>query len=189
YYNLMQLTPGAADTGSVTGDMRGGSTNAQAGGGGLAVGGARTSQINYMLDGGENNDTFVAGVAQIVPIDSVQEFKVQTNGATAEFGRNPVVTNVVTKSGTNSFHGSAYEYYRGAGLSTAPFFDKANDIPAGNFVRNQFGGSLGGPILRDKLFFFGAMEGVRVRSSSSDIAYVPTSDFLASASPAVVSYL
>src|SRR5258708_3091050 len=77
YYNLMQLTPGAVDTGSTTGDTRGR---------GLAIGGARTSQVNFMLDGGENNDTFVAGVAQNVPLDAVQEFRVQTNNATSEYG-------------------------------------------------------------------------------------------------------
>ncbi len=81
-YGLMLLTPGASDTGSVTGDTRGGSV--MAGGGGVAVGGARTSSINFMLDGTENNDTFIAGAAQDIPLDSVQEFKMQTNGASAE---------------------------------------------------------------------------------------------------------
>lgn len=171
-YGLMLLTPGAADTGSVTGDTRGGST--MAGGGGVAVGGARTSSVNFMLDGSENNDTFIAGVAQDVPLDSVQEFKMQTNGATAEYGRNLVTANVVTKSGTNRFHGDAYEFYRGAALSTEAFDDKASGTPKSNFVRNQFGGSIGGPIRRDKLFFFGSLEGLRVRSAGSTRFYVPT---------------
>jgi len=187
YYNLMLLTPGAIDTGSLSGDTRGGSVGA--GGGGIAVGGARTSSINFMLDGAENNDTFVAGVAQDIPLDAVQEFKVQTNGATAEYGRNPVVTNVVSKSGTNAFHGSAYEIYRGAGLSTTPFDDKASGSAKSNFVRNQFGGSLGGHIIKDKLFFFGALEGVRVRSSSTNRFFVPTQSFLDNAAPEVVSYM
>src|SRR5262249_27525967 len=130
YYDLMKLTPGAADTGSVTGDMRGASN---AGGGGVAVGGARTSSLNFMLDGTENNDTFVAGVAQDVPLDAVQEFKIQTNGATAEYGRNTVVTNVVTKSGTNVLHASLYELYRGASLSTTPFDDQAIPTPKTHF--------------------------------------------------------
>jgi len=187
YYNLMLLTPGAIDTGSLSGDTRGGSVGA--GGGGIAVGGARTSSINFMLDGAENNDTFVAGVAQDIPLDAVQEFKVQTNSATAEYGRNPVVTNVVSKSGTNAFHGSAYEVYRGAGLSTTPFDDKASGSAKSNFVRNQFGGSLGGRIIKDKLFFFGALEGVRVRSSSTNRYFVPTQSFLDNAAPEVVSYM
>jgi len=180
YYNLMQLTPGAVDTGSASGDTRAR---------GLSIGGARTSEINFMLDGGENNDTFVAGVAQNVPLDSVQEFKVQTNNSTAEYGRNPVVTNVVTKSGTNAYHGSAYEFYRGAGLSTTPFNDKANDLSKSNFVRNQFGASFGGAILKDKLFYFGSFEGQRVRSGGNAQYYVPAAGFLNNASSEVNSYL
>lgn len=173
-YNLVALAPGASDTGSVTGDTRGL---------GLAVGGARTSSINFMLDGGENNDTFVAGVGQTVPLDAVQEFKVQSNSTTAEFGRNSIVTNVVTKSGTNNFHGSAYDFYRGAGLATATFDDKANNQPKSNFVRNQFGASGGGPVKKDKVFFFGSFEGIRVRSSALQQYFVPTSAFLNVSSP------
>jgi hypothetical protein len=186
YYDLMKLTPGSADTGSVSGDMRGGSN---AGGGGITVGGARTSSVNFMLDGAENNDTYIAGVAQDVPLDAVQEFKIQTNGATAEYGRNPVVTNVVSKSGGNTLHGSLYELYRGAALSTTPFDDKASGTPKSNFVRNQFGGSLGGHIIKDKLFYFGSMEGIRVRSSGTSRFFVPVQSFLDNASPAVVSYM
>ena len=186
-YGLMLLAPGAADTASVTGDTRGGS--AMAGGGGVAVGGARTSSVNFMLDGSENNDTFIAGVAQDVPLDSVQEFKVQTNGATAEYGRNLVTANVVTKSGTNRLHGDGYEFYRGAALSTEAFDDKASGTPKSNFVRNQFGGSVGGPIHKDKLFFYGSLEGLRVRSSGSTRSYVPTAAFLSNSAPVVSSYL
>ena len=187
YYELMKLTPGAADTGSVTGDVRG--SSAMSGGGGIAVGGARTSSVNFMLDGSENNDTFIAGVAQDIPLDTVQEFKVQSNGATAEYGRNPVITNVVSKSGTNALHGSLYEVYRGAALSTATFDDKASGNPKSNFVRNQFGGSLGGRIIKDKLFYFGSVEGIRVRSSGTARFFVPVQAFLDNATPAVVSYM
>jgi len=187
YYDLMKLTPASADTGTVMGDTRGGS--AMNGGGGVSVGGARTSSVNFMLDGAENNDTFVAGVAQDVPLDAVQEFKVQTNGATAEYGRNPVVTNVVSRSGTNALHGSLYELYRGAALSTEAFDDKASATPKSNFVRNQFGGSLGGRIIRDKLFYFGSIEGIRVRSSGTSRFFVPVQSFLDNAAPAVVSYM
>ncbi len=184
-YGLMLLTPGASDTGSVTGDTRGGSV--MAGGGGVAVGGARTSSINFMLDGTENNDTFIAGAAQDIPLDSVQEFKMQTNGASAEYGRNPVVANVVTKGGTNRLHGDAYEVYRGAGLATNAFDDKASGTPKSNFVRNQFGGSVGGPIIKDKLFFFGSLEGIRVRSAGSDRFFVPTPAFIANAASKAIA--
>jgi hypothetical protein len=173
-YALVALAPGAADTGAVTGDTRGL---------GLAVNGQRTSSINFMLDGGENNDTFVAGVGQVVPLDAVQEFRVQTNNMTAEFGRNSIVTNVVTKSGSNDWHGSVYEFYRGAGLSSSTFEDNATNQPKSNFVRNQFGGSFGGRIVRDKTFFFATYEGLRVRSSSPERFLIPTQAFLTNASP------
>jgi hypothetical protein len=186
YYNLMLLTPGAVDTGSLTGDTRGSSNS---GGGGISVGGARTSSVNFMLDGNENNDTFVAGVAQDVPLDAVQEFKVQSNGASAEYGRNPVVTNVITKSGSNSLHASAYELYRGAALSTAPSDDKASGSGKSNYVRNQFGGSVGGHIIKDKFFYFGSVEGIRVRSSTITRFYVPTQGFLDNSSAPVNTYM
>ncbi len=179
-YALIALAPGASDTGTVTGDMRGQ---------GLAVAGQRTSSINFMLDGGENNDTFVAGVGQTVPLDAVQEFRVQTNNMTSEFGRNTIITNVVTKSGTNAFHGSAYEFYRGAALAAAPFDDNASGTPKSNFVRNQFGGSVGGPILKDKTFFFGSVEGLRIRSAGTARFLVPTQDFLNAASPATRNFI
>jgi hypothetical protein len=172
-YDLVGLTPGASNAGAVTGDMRGL---------GLAIAGQRTSSVNFMLDGGANNDTFNSTVGQTVPLDAVQEFRVQTNGATAEFGRNPININAVTKSGTASLHGSAYEFYRGAALSAAPCDDNANGLLKSNFVRNQFGGSLGGPVIKDKTFFFSSVEGQRIRSSSTKPFFVPTQDFLNAAS-------
>jgi len=168
-YALLSLAAGAADTGSVTGDTRGL---------GLAVNGARTSAVNFMLDGGENNDTFVAGVGQTVPLDAVQEMRIQTNNMTAEFGRNAIAVNAITKSGSNAFHGSAWEYYRGAALSSTPFDDNASGTAKSNFVRNQFGFTAGGPIVKDKTFYFGSLEAIRVRSSGSAHYFVPTQAFL-----------
>src|SRR5262245_56030215 len=168
-YDLVGLTPGASNTGVVTGDTRGL---------GLAIAGQRTSSINYMLDGGANNDTFNASVGQTVPLDAVQEFRVQSNNTTAEFGRNAIGVNAITKSGTNGIHGSAYEFYRGAALSATPFDDNANGLLKSNFVRNQFGGSVGGPVIRDRTFYFSALEGQRIRSSSTRPFFVPTQDFL-----------
>jgi hypothetical protein len=172
-YDLVGLTPGASNARVATGDTRGL---------GLAIAGQRTSSINFMLDGGANNDTFNAGVGQTVPLDAVQEFRVQTNNSTAEFGRNAIAVNAVTKSGTNSIHGSAYEFYRGAALSAAPYDDNANGLLKSNFVRNQFGGSVGGPVIKDKTFYFSSVEGQRIRSSSTRPFFVPTQDFLNAAS-------
>jgi hypothetical protein len=175
-YALVTTVPGAADVGAISGDTRGGQ-GATGEGFGFAVNGSRTSSINYMLDGGENNDTFVAGVAELVPLEAVREFKVDTSAFSAAYGRNPVNVNVVTKSGTNEIHGTLWEYYRGAGLSAATFEDNATGTPKSNFVRNDFGFVLGGPIRKDKTFAFGSFEGLRVRSKGTVNFFVPTPDF------------
>jgi hypothetical protein len=179
-YALIGLSGGAVDTSSSSGDIRGQ---------GFAVNGQRTSSVNYLLDGVENNETFATGPAALVPNDSVQEFKVQANNMTAEFGRNAVNTNVVTKSGTNSFHGSLSEYYRGAALTANTVDNKARDLPKSNFVRNDFTATVGGPVIKDRTFFFAALEGLRVRSSSVVQWWVPTQQFLSASTPAMTAYI
>lgn len=179
-YNLVLLAPGSVDTEAANGDTNGV---------GAAVGGARTRSINFLLDGAENNESFATGPSTIVPVDAIEEFKVQANSMTAEFGRNVVQANVVTKSGTNSFHGAASEFYRGAALSSQPVEEKANGISKGNYVRNVFGGALGGPIIKNKTFFFGALEGTRVRSVGRNLYYVPTQAFFDASAPNMQDYL
>lgn len=179
-YALIGLAAGATDTASANGDTRGQ---------GFAVNGQRTSSLNFLLDGVANTDTFVTGPAALVPVDSVQEMKVQGNNMTSEFGRNSAVTNVVTKSGTNSFHGSASEYYRGAAITANTVDNKARGLDKPNFVRNDFTFTGGGPIIKDKTFFYGALEGVRVRSSGNNFWWVPTQQFLDNAAPNMVQYL
>src|SRR6267142_2291993 len=179
-YRLAALTAGAADTGQVTGDTRGL---------GLAINGQRAASTNFMLDGAENNDTFVAGVGQTVPLDAVQEFRIQSSSTTAEYGRNAVQVNVTTKSGTNDLHGSAYEYYRGAALSTANFDDNARGIKKAGFVRNQFGGTLGGAIKKDKIFYFGSLEPIRVRSTATTQFFVPTTNWINAASSPAAAFV
>ena len=188
-YNLVALAAGAAETNRVMGDARGGTNGIAGEGGGVAISGGRTSSVSYLLDGGDNNNIFVTGPGQTIPLDAVQEFKVQTNGMSAEFGRNPAVVNLQTKSGTNSIHGSAYEYYRGAALSTTPFDNNAKGIPKAAFVRNQFGASAGGPIIKDKTFYFASFEGLRVRSSAGTNFFVPTPAFTANASAAATNFV
>ena len=136
-------------------------------GAGYAINGLRSASTDILLDGSENVDSFTAGVGQTVPLDSVQEFTVLTNNFTAEFGRaSGGVVNLVTKSGTNSLHGSAYEYNRLSALSANTFQNDANGTPKGVFTRNNFGFSLGGPVKKNKLFFFNDAEWIRVRSSA-----------------------
>ena len=136
-------------------------------GAGFSINGQRSASTDILLDGAENVSAFTAGVGQTVPLDSVQEFSVLTNGFTAEYGRaSGGVVNLVTKSGTNSFHGSGYEYNRVSALSANTFQNDSDGTPKGIFARNNFGFSVGGPVIKNKLFFFNNTEWVRVRSSA-----------------------
>jgi outer membrane receptor protein involved in Fe transport len=150
-------------SGNVAEDAGGG----QMRGAGFAINGMRSASNSILLDGSENVDTFTASVGQTIPLDSVQEFSVLTSNFGAEYGRaSGGVVNLVTKSGTNTFHGSAYEYNRVSALSSNTFQNDETDTPKGVFTRNDFGFALGGPIKKDKLFFFNNTEWVRVRSSA-----------------------
>ncbi len=128
----------------------------------FSVSGGRNDSNTFILDGGANNDLLDNGVVYNPNPDAVQEFKVLTSNFTAEYGRNGggIVT-VVTKSGTNVFHGSAYEYNRNDAYNANDFFSNLNNQPRAVLKRNQFGGTLGGPIVKSKLFFFGSYEGQR----------------------------
>ena len=149
-------------------------------GAGYNVNGLRAAGTNVLLDGAANNDEFIAAVGQQIPLDAVQEFSVLTNNFTAEYGRASAgVVNVATKAGTNSFHGSAYEFNRVSDLASNTFDNNANGIKKPVFVRNQFGYSFGGPVIKDKVLFFQSTEWTRVRSSSPTIVYIPTPQLLA----------
>jgi len=156
---------------------------------GFSINGLRSASTNVMLDGVANNDEFTATTGQQVPLDSVQEYSITTSDFTAELGRASAgVVNLVTKSGTNSFHGSLYEFNRLSALGSNSFFNNANLIDKGIYVRNQFGYSLGGPIIKNKLFFFQNTEWTRVRSSAPQVSLVPTSQFIAAAAPATQAF-
>jgi len=149
---------------------------------GYAINGQRAASTNVLLDGSANNDEFAATVGQSVPLDSVQEFSVLTTNFTAEFGRaSGGIVNVATKSGSNDFHGTVYEFNRVSALASNDFNNNANDVAKQRFTRNQFGYSVGGPIKKDKLFFFNNIEWIRVRSASNRIVWIPA-DGLISAS-------
>ncbi len=137
-------------------------------GAGLAINGLRSAGTNILLDGVANNDEFGASVGQSVPLDSVQEMGIITNNFTAEYGRASAgVVNVTTKSGSNAFHGTAYEFSRVDYLASAGFNNNAYGLAKSPFVRNQFGYSVGGPVKKNKLFFFNNTEWTRVRSSAN----------------------
>ena len=151
-------------------------------GAGYNINGLRSAGTNILLDGAANNDEFNASVGQTVPLDSVQEINVLTNNFTAEYGRASAgVVNVTTKSGSNDFHGTAYEFGRYSALATNTFDNNARGISKPGFTRNQFGYSVGGPVIKDKLFFFQSTEWLRVRSSATAIVNVPTQQLIAAA--------
>jgi outer membrane receptor protein involved in Fe transport len=152
-------------------------------GAGYNINGLRSAGTNILLDGAANNNEFTASVGQTVPLDSVQEINVLTNNFTAEYGRAAAgVVNVTTKAGTNDFHGTAYEFGRYAALASNTYDNNAKGIPKPEFTRNQFGYSVGGPVKKDKLFFFQSTEWLRVRSSAATVVDVPTSQLIAAAS-------
>jgi hypothetical protein len=151
---------------------------------GVAMNGLRSAGTNVLLDGVANNDEFVASVGQMVPMDSVQEMGITTSNFTAETGRASAgVVNVTTKSGTNEYHGTVYEFNRVAALASNTYFNNANDLPQSKFTRNNFGVSVGGPVIRNKLFFFSNTEWTRIRSIANSVVWVLDPAYIAASSP------
>ena len=178
--NLIYLTPGSVDL-SRMGFSPSGNAFVQP-----SINGAGNSQVNYQMDGSGNNDTFM-GLNQPFPNpDAVQEFKIDTSNFSAEFGNaGGAVVNIVTKSGSNTIHGSLFEFLRNGDLNARNFFAITPDT----LKRNQFGGAVGGPIIKNKLFYFGTYQGGRSRTDPSGmVAFVPTAaerqgDFSGSSNP------
>jgi hypothetical protein len=153
-------------------------------GGSLSVNGAREQSNNFLLDGVDNNDPYINQYVALPSVDAIQEFKVQSSDYSAEYGRGGgAQINVVLKSGTNQFHGTLFEYFRNRSMDAKNYFDlpdctpdstpgTCGGIPA--LQRNQFGGTLGGPILKDKTFFFVSYEGLRLRQAETREATVPS---------------
>src|SRR5437764_3890175 len=152
-----------------------GSSNA----GAVSVNGGRGRSNNFSVNGGDANDQFV-NLPTVQPSpDSIQEFRVLTNTFDAEYGRNSgSVVNVITKSGTNALHGNLYEFFRNTKLNANPYcFTAVDGIPCDKpqFNQNQFGGTLGGPVIKDRTFFFTSYEGRRIRQGiPSPLVFVPT---------------
>src|ERR1700726_4436942 len=162
-------------------------TRGNAASGAFSANGLRSAQNNYLLDGIDNNsDTvdFLNGTNYVVlpPVDAIQEFKVQTSDFSAEFGRSgAAVLNASIKSGTNSFHGDVWEFFRNDKLDAADFFENAHNIQKGELRQNQFGFTAGGPVVipkvfngRNKVFFFGDYEGLRRVQGTILSGSVPT---------------
>ncbi len=136
------------------------------------VNGAGMGQVNYQLDATSHNDTYLNASLPFPNPDSVQEFNLQSSNFTAEYGNaSGGIVNIVTKAGTNELHGTWFHFLRNGALNARQFFAPEQD----KLKRNQFGGSLGGPVVKDKLFFFGTFQGTRVRNEPAGlIQFVPT---------------
>lgn len=160
--NFTFLAQLGAGTQTPQADTRGNAAN-----GAFSANGLRPAQNNYLLDGIDNNsDTvdFLNGTNFIVlpPVDAVQEFKVQTADFSAELGRaGGAVLNATIKSGTNNVHGAIWEFFRNRVLDSADWFEDQDGIPKGALQQNQFGAAIGGPIVKNRVFFFGDYEGLR----------------------------
>jgi hypothetical protein len=153
-------------------------------GGGLSVNGAREQSNNFLLDGVDNNDRYINQYVALPSVDAIQEFKVQSSDYSAEYGNaGGAQINVILKSGTNSFHGTLFEYFRNRNMDAKNYFDfpacTAPSIPGEcggipSLQRNQFGGTLGGPVRKDVTFFFVSYEGLRLRQANTRQATVPS---------------
>src|SRR5258706_8770151 len=158
----------------------------------LSISGNRPQQNNYRVDGISINDPANGGPGNVLGsnagVDAISEFSVLTTNYSTEYGRaSGGIINATTKSGSNQFHGSAYEFLRNSWLDAPNFYDPAGKKP--QFRRNQFGASAGGPIIKDKTFGFGDYEGLRKAKGLSKISTIPSVSQSASADPALVTYL
>jgi len=150
-------------------------------GGQLSISGARPQQNNYRLDGISINDYSNGGpgsvLGQNLGVEAIQEFSVLTSNYSAEYGKTSGgVVNAISRSGTNQFHGSVYEFLRNSALDADNFFDNSNGVPKPPFRRNQFGVSGGGPIRKDHTFIFGDYEGIRQSEGTTQSSGVPSAN-------------
>ncbi|HWH61137.1 MAG TPA: TonB-dependent receptor [Terriglobales bacterium] len=188
YTKLIYLNPGVAGSPDQITDSPGSF-------GEFSMNGARGRSNNYLLDGTDMNDGYrndpainqggvFATPSAILPIDAVSDMRVLSNFE-PEFGRNGgAIVNIVTKSGTNAIHGDAFEYFRNDALDARNYFDQTS-APKAPFHNNQFGGSMGGPIVKNKTFFFVDYEGQRESVGVVSLACVPTLSQIASAKAAL----
>ncbi|MEZ2347681.1 carboxypeptidase regulatory-like domain-containing protein [Terriglobus sp. RCC_193] len=174
FINLVQVTPGATE-GLNNGLASGNRPDDRRQTSSVSMNGQADMMNNQTIDGIDNNERVIGSIGVRPSVDGIQEVSVQTNVFTAEVGRAAgAIINVITKSGGNQFHGSAYEFFRNDKLNANPFKFGAN-IPKPKYRQNQFGASLGGPIIKDKTFFFVDYEGLnKVFNQNPSSTTVPT---------------
>ena len=141
----------------------------------ISINGSRPNQNLFLLDGGTNSEPAFTGPGYFPIVDLVQEYKVQTNNLGAEFSNTGGgIINVITRSGSNQFHGDAWWFFRHTDLSANDFFSNHAGLPRAHYQFSQFGATLGGPVIKDKTFFFFAYEGLRWVQSGSAVGTLPT---------------
>jgi hypothetical protein len=198
FQNLILLTPGVVPTAASLPDQ-----------GQFSINGQRADANYFSVDGVSANfgvTSFLpmgqsaagalpalsatGGTNSLVSVDSMQEFRIQTSSFAAEFGRSPGgQISVVTRSGTNSFHGTLFEYFRNGALDANDWFANANQLPKPDEKQNDFGGVFGGPIIKDRSFFFFSYEGLRLRQPFTQQSVVPNAASRQSAPPAMRPFL
>jgi outer membrane receptor protein involved in Fe transport len=178
-YNMLTLAPGVVaqggTNGNAAGNQAGGARTNAIGFGNYAIGGGFGNQSQFYVDGVSSNGPANNLNAYIPSQDVVEEFRAVTNNVPAEYGNYAGgVINITTKSGTNTFHGAGYEYLRNKVLNANDYFSNFNGLPRAPLVQNQFGGTIGGPVRKNKTFFFFGFEREVIRSSASTTSTVPT---------------
>src|SRR5262249_35288056 len=168
FIQLAYLSPGA-NSGPTESSVSGGVLENERANEAISVNGLRVSNNNFLLNGVDNNEFGLGGVVVLPPPDAIQEFKTEENSMSAEFGRGGAAVNVVLKSGTNQIHGGAYEFIRNDKLDAVNYFN-AGQQP---YQRNPVRASFGGPIKKNKTFFFGDYQGSRLRNSAPYLSTVP----------------
>ena len=188
YIQLATLSTGVVRTSSGTNGNSGGSSTG--GQNSFVANGTRGTLNNFLLDGIDNNSNDNGGVVLRTNVDAIQEFKLQTNSYSAEFGRSGgAVVNAITKSGTSHYHGNVFEFFRNSALDARDYFEDPTQ-PKASFKQNQFGGTLGGPIIKNKLFWFGDYQATSIRNPLTWVSAIPdlaerTGDFSGASEPVI----
>jgi hypothetical protein len=170
--NLMSLVPGVVPQGNTSGNP---ATLNVTGWGNYQIGGGTANQSATYIDGAPINVSYTNGTSLIPTQEAIQEFQVATNNVSPEFGRFAGgIVNMATKSGGNDFHGALYEYVRNAALNANLFFNKRNNLPRPKFSQNQYGATVGGPIKKDKAFFYLSWEQFNLRRETLNNTTVPS---------------
>jgi hypothetical protein len=174
FVNLTRTIPGVV-RGNPGANIDGAGSLAWRASASFSANGQRPRDNNYLLDGVDNNETWLQTVVIFPSVDALDEFKLQTSTYSAEFGRSMGgVVNLQIKSGSNAFHGSVFEFMRNDKLDANNWFNNRAGRPKPKFSQHQFGGTIGGPIMKDKTFFFADFQGMRINQGQSYLSTVPS---------------